>query len=145
MPVGKNWEVNGKSIQWMTSDPPTADLIWGFMGTSKRRGFFWPIPVAMALVIGIVAWQIFFLPSSLDEALFRYRLSGAAQAPQKKINFPELATFAWEEVCSHHPYDGDFKHPKYGRTYTAPMSAAHDGVWVLLFIDKDGGPTYGNL
>lgn len=96
----------------------------------------------MALLVGIGAWQIFFLPSSLDEALFRYRLSGAAQAPQEKINFPELATFAWEEVCSHHPYDGDFKHPKYGRTYTAPMSAAHDGVWVLLFIDKDGGPTY---
>ncbi|WP_154716350.1 hypothetical protein [Sterolibacterium denitrificans] len=96
----------------------------------------------MALAIGFVAWDVFLLPSSLDEALFRYRLSRAVQTQKIEINFSELATFEWEEVCDHHPYDGDFKHPKYGRTYTAPMSAAHDGVWVLLFIEKDGSPTY---
>ncbi|OQA35050.1 MAG: hypothetical protein BWY57_00018 [Betaproteobacteria bacterium ADurb.Bin341] len=53
-----------------------------------------------------------------------------------------MARFEWEEVCGHHPYDGEFKHPKYGRTYRAPMNLSRDGIWVLLFIDKSGNPTY---
>ena len=109
---------------------------------TTRRRVFWIVPAVIVLAIGFIAWDIFLLPSSLDEALFRYRLSSAAKTQTREINLSELATFDWEEVCDHHPYDGEFKHPKYGRTYTAPMSAAHDGVWVLLFIEKDGSPTY---
>lgn len=112
------------------------------MVPSMRRRLFWTIPIVIALAVGLVAWDLFLLPSSLSEALFRYRLNSAAQALKKEINFSEIATFEWEEVCDHHPYDGEFKHPKYGRTYSAPMSAAHDGIWVLLFIEKDGSPTY---
>ena len=112
------------------------------MGTSTRRRLLWTVPAAIVLIAGLVAWDLFLLPSSLNEALFRYRLNSAAQTQKKEIKFSELATFEWEEVCNHHPYDGEFKHPKYGRTYIAPMSAAHDGVWVLLFIEKDGSPTY---
>lgn len=112
------------------------------MGTSTRRRLLWTVPAAIVLIAGLVAWDLFLLPSSLNEALFRYRLNSAAQTQKTEINFSELATFEWEEVCNHHPYDGEFKYPKYGRTYSAPISAAHDGVWVLLFIEKDGSPTY---
>lgn len=112
------------------------------MGTYTQRRLLWIVPAAIVLVAGLVAWDLFLLPSSLSEALFRYRLNSAAQTQKKEINFSELATFEWEEVCNHHPYDGEFKYPKYGRTYSAPVSAAHDGVWVLLFIEKDGSPTY---
>jgi hypothetical protein len=92
--------------------------------------------------VGWVAWDVFLLPSSFGAALFRYRLSRAVQTPKIEIKLAELATFDWEEVCSLHPYDGEFKHPRYGRTYHTPMRAANDGVWTLLFIGKDGGPTY---
>lgn len=112
------------------------------MDASTRHRLLWIGPAAIVLVAGLVAWDLFLLPSSLSEALFRYRLNSAAQTHKKEINFSELATFEWEEVCNHHPYDGEFKYPKYGRTYSAPMNAAHDGVWVLLFIEKDGSPTY---
>lgn len=112
------------------------------MTPSTRRRIFWLVPATIVLAIGFMAWDIFLLPHSLDEALFRYRLSSAAQTKKKEINLSELTEFEWEDVCDHHPYDGEFKYPKYGRTYTAPISAAHDGVWVLLFIEKDGSPTY---
>ena len=112
------------------------------MGTSKRWRLLLAIPALMVIAVGLVAWDLFLLPSSLTEAIFRYRLSSAAQSQKKEFQLSELATFEWEEVCDHHPYDGEFKYPKYGRTYHAPMSAAHDGVWVLLFIEKDGSPTY---
>lgn len=112
------------------------------MGISKRWRMLWAIPALLVISVGFVAWDLFLLPSSLSEAFFRYRLSNAALTQKTEIHLPEMATFEWEEVCDHHPYDGEFKHPKYGRTYHAPMSAAHDGVWVLLFIAKDGSPTY---
>ena len=112
------------------------------MGTSTRHRLLWTIPAVLVIAVVLVAWDLFFLSSSLNEALFRYRLNNAAQTQKKEINFSELATFEWEEVCDHHPYDGDFKHPKYGRTYSAPMRTAHDGVWVLLFIERDGSPIY---
>ena len=95
-----------------------------------------------AITIAFVAWGIFFLPTSINEALFRYRLSSAIQQQKNQINFVELTPFDWEEVCDHHPYNGEFKHPNYNRTYRAPMSAARDEAWVLLFIDKGGSPTY---
>lgn len=112
------------------------------MGTFTRWRLLWVIPALIVITAGLVAWDFFLLPSSLSETIFRYRLSRAAQTPNKEIYLSELATFEWEEVCDHHPYDGGFKYQKYGRTYHAPMSAAHDGVWVLLFIEKDGSPTY---
>lgn len=112
------------------------------MGTTAQRQLFWIVPAAIGLAITLIAWNIFLLPSSLEEALFRYRLSSVALAQKREINFFELATFEWEEVCDHHPYEGEFKYPKYGRTYTAPSRAAHDGVWVFLFIKEDGSPIY---
>lgn len=112
------------------------------MVTRKLRRLLWLVPGALLLIIGAMAWDVFLLPSSIAEALFRYRLSGAAEIQKKEIDLAELAAFEWAEVCFHHPYDGEFKYPKYGRTYHAPMNAAQDEVWSLLFIGKDGSPTY---
>ncbi|TCS72202.1 hypothetical protein EDC61_106117 [Sulfuritortus calidifontis] len=112
------------------------------MSTSKLRRGALAIAVLIVIAVGWVAWDVLLLPSSFHEALFRYRLGNAVQAQAKAIDLAELASFEWEEVCAHHPYDGEFKHPKYGRTYQAPMNAAQDEVWVLLFIEKDGRPTY---
>ncbi len=112
------------------------------METFMWRRLLFSVPAAIIFIAGLVAWDLFLLPSSLTEALFRYRLNSAAQAQKKEIDLSGLATFEWDEVCDHHPYDGEFNYPKYGRTYSAPKNAAHDGVWVLLFIEKDGSPTY---
>lgn len=112
------------------------------MAFSKRWKVLNVIAVFIGLTVVFAAWGFSLLPSSLAEALFRYRLSHAVQDKKTVISLAHLASFEWEEVCDHHPYDGEFKHPKYGRTYHAPMNAAHDGIWVLLFIDKEGHPTY---
>jgi len=112
------------------------------MSASKLWRVLWAVPVLIGLAVGLVAWDLFFLPTSFNEALFRYRLGNAVEGRKTEIALAELASFEWEEVCTHHPYDGAFKHPKYGRTYHAPMNASRDGVWVLLFIDKLGNPTY---
>lgn len=102
-----------------------------------------PVFVLIAVLIaGLIIWRLFFLPISLNEALFRYRLGSAASVPQKNVHLSELAAFEWDEVCARHPYDGDLKYPKYGRTYQAPSRTMQDGVWVLLFIKRDGTPTY---
>ncbi|MGE5384376.1 MAG: hypothetical protein ACM3SV_00650 [Betaproteobacteria bacterium] len=86
------------------------------------------------------AW--FVAPNSLAEALFRWRLSEAVEKSSTPIQLSDLASFEWVEVCEHHGYDGDFKHPVSGRIYTAPSSSSHDGIWSLLFIAENGEPTY---
>jgi hypothetical protein len=73
----------------------------------------------IVLLVAAVAWHLFLLPASIDEALFRYRLESAAERGAKEIRLSEMAKFDWEEVCSHHPYDGDFTYAKYKRTYQA--------------------------
>lgn len=116
-------------------------LVDNFIPVAKAliRNLFFMITV---LAAGWVIWYLFFLPTSFNEALFRYRLSNAASSQKEIIRFSELAAFEWDEVCAHHPYNGDFHYPKYDRTYHAPDRAAHDGFWTLLFIKHDGSPSY---
>jgi hypothetical protein len=106
------------------------------------RTFIQAISILLTLCIVLIVWNMFVVASSFSEMVFRYRLEDASQTQKQKVNMAELTPFEWEEVCMHHPYDGDFKHPTNGRTYVAPMSNAHDGVWSLLFIEKNGDPTY---
>lgn len=112
------------------------------MEARKLWRWLWAIPVFISIAAGLFAWEIFFLPTSFSEVLFRYRLGKAVEDKKTEITLAELTNFEWEEVCDHHPYDGEFKHPKYNRTYQAPMNLSRDGIWVLLFIDKSGNPTY---
>lgn len=93
---------------------------------------------ATILLLILLFWAI--APFSVAEALFHHRLKQAALAQQDSIRLSELTHFDWEEVCEHHPYDGDFKHPESGRVYRSPFSAAHDGTWVLLCMDHKGNP-----
>jgi hypothetical protein len=96
----------------------------------------------LAVLVCLIGAGWLIAPASLAEAIFRYRLSEAALSQKAHIRIAELTTFKWEEVCEHHPYDGDFKHPRSGRIYHPPNNTAHDGTWVLLFIENNGEPTY---
>ncbi|SFN64899.1 hypothetical protein SAMN05660284_01961 [Formivibrio citricus] len=71
-------------------------------------------------------------------SLFSYRLNRIEVPTQLSA----LTPFDWNEVCASHPYDGDFRHPVTGRIYPAPLEHAHDGTWVLLFLDAKGEPRH---
>jgi hypothetical protein len=103
------------------------------------------IAIAVAILLGgaaVCLWFIGYIPVSENEFLFRSRLSKYAAEGKAEIPLTDLASFDWEMVCENHPYDGPVYLKKYGRSYGAPESSAHKGVWVLLFVASDGSATH---
>jgi hypothetical protein len=93
--------------------------------------------------VGLYVCLTELAPDSANEDLFRSRLSKYAAEGKAEIPLTDLASFDWEMVCENHPYDGGWLYlEKYGRTYEAPESSAHKGVWVLLFVAADGSGTH---
>jgi len=95
----------------------------------------------VALAIVGTLWDFSLLPTSLDEGLFRYRLSEKTIHGAQVINLSELMGGDWEVVCESHGYNGPLYLKKYGRTYP-PAAPPQDGIWGLVFIAKDGSPRY---
>ncbi len=99
------------------------------------------LAIVAVVMLGLL-WLTGLLPSSLDEALFRYRLSQFLSGSEKRQALRDIGSFDWDLVCDNHPYRGPRYVAKYDRTYQGPIWAAHDGVWVLLFIDHKGNPKH---
>lgn len=103
------------------------------------------LAISLSLLIGILtflAWVVGLLPYSVSEALFRYRLDERAKHDAMVIPLKDMLRSDWEMVCDVHPYDGPIHVKKYGKTYDAPTRYAHDGVWVLMFLNSKGNPTF---
>ena len=75
------------------------------------------------------------------EAFFAIASCNAALTQKTEITYLRWPTFEWGKFAIIIPTMASSNTQNMGAP-TAPMSAAHDGVWVLLFIAKDGSPTY---
>lgn len=103
------------------------------------------LAASVGLLVGILiflAWGVGLLPYSVSEALFRLRLEERVKSNSSDIPLKDLLRSDWEMVCDAHPYDGQIHVEKYGKSYNAPLRMAHDYVWVLLFLDSRGNPTF---
>lgn len=97
--------------------------------------------VVLALVVGLIAWTLLHLPTSLAEYQFRTRLAGIANSGQPRVTLASLfPSSEWELACESHGYDGDLYLKKYNRTYPS-AAPPQDGVWGLIFIGPDGSYT----
>ncbi|WP_147375681.1 hypothetical protein [Noviherbaspirillum cavernae] len=93
------------------------------------------------LLIAAAIWNLYELPTSIDEAIFRYQLSARAVSGSANIKLAELMPGGWELVCDSHGYDGDLYLARYRKTYP-PAAPPQDGVWGLLFVSSDGSAKY---
>ena len=108
------------------------------------KGFVY-IAIAASILLGgavVFLWLTGFISASINEALFRSRLSKYAAEGRPMIRLSDLADFDWDMVCDNHPYDEPVYLEKFGRTYEAPLSSANKGVSVLLFVANDGSGTH---
>jgi len=113
--------------------------VFGAITVSLR----WPFRIMLAtlvLLLTFLLWKIFLFPTSFNELLFRHRLKAALESGATEIRMADLARFDWEEVCLLHAYTGYFRHEKYHRMY--PGQGHSEGDETLLFIKRDGSPTY---
>lgn len=97
--------------------------------------------VAATLVAVALLWAVFDLPDSYAEWRLRGELQAKAATGAELVVLSELVKEEWETVCFSHAYDGPLYLQRYGRTYPA-SDASSDGAWGLLFIQRDGTPTY---
>jgi hypothetical protein len=90
-----------------------------------------------AFVFAATAWRFFGYPTSVDEAIFLYKLSSRVSAGSSGLKLEELMPGDWELVCTSHSYDGPQYLKRYNKTYP-PAAPSEDGVWGFIFIAKDG-------
>jgi len=93
-----------------------------------------------AFGVVIFLWDHFHLPTSVNETIFRHRLTEKASQNAPNIILSELMPGNWELICDSHGYDGPLYLKQYNKTYP-PAAPPQDGVWGLIFVNKDGSYT----
>lgn len=91
----------------------------------------------VTVVAGLVFLSCLFLWSSWRERAFISKLLAELDGGKIHVDMVHVMDGDWELMCFSHPYDGPLYLKKYDKTY-APVAAAQDGAWGLLFINPDG-------
>ena len=112
----------------------------GFGSHCMTKNLRTRIVLVGVVLLAIGGWRLFGFATSLDEAIFLWRLSSKVSSAAVDIKLSELMPGDWELVCESHGYDGPLYLARYNKTFN-PVAPAQDAVWGLIFISKDGSFT----